>query len=58
MVLLSAQGMPVAKIAEVSFTGDDRVRDVVHNFNADGFDFALSEVQGWPAQDVHAARAT
>lgn len=27
MVPLSAQGMPVAKIAEVSFTGDDRVRD-------------------------------
>ncbi|WP_433256097.1 hypothetical protein ACQPYK_16395 [Streptosporangium sp. CA-135522] len=26
MVLLSAQGMPVAKIAEVSFTGDDRRR--------------------------------
>ncbi|UQT53692.1 hypothetical protein M4V62_00570 [Streptomyces durmitorensis] len=35
MVLLSAQGMPVAKIAEVSFTSDDRVRDVIHNFNAD-----------------------
>lgn len=38
MVLLSAQGMPVAKIAGVSFTSDDRVRDVIHNFNADGFD--------------------
>lgn len=38
MVLLSAQGMPVAKIAEVSFTSPDRVRDVIHNFNADGFD--------------------
>lgn len=37
MVLLSAQGMPVAKIAEVTFTSPDRVRDVVHNFNADGF---------------------
>lgn len=37
MVLLSAQGMPVVKIAEVSFTRDDRVRDVIHNFNADGF---------------------
>ncbi|MCY0929426.1 IS630 family transposase [Streptomyces sp. H27-H1] len=37
MVLLSAQGMPAAKIAEVSFTSDDRVRDVIHNFNADGF---------------------
>ena len=38
MVLLSAQGMPVAKIAEVTFTSADRVRDVLHNFNADGFD--------------------
>ncbi|GGU48017.1 hypothetical protein GCM10010211_10230 [Streptomyces albospinus] len=27
MVLLSAQGMPVAKIAEVTFTSADRVRD-------------------------------
>ncbi|ACU72841.1 putative transposase [Catenulispora acidiphila DSM 44928] len=38
MVLLSAQKMPVAKIAEVTFTSEDRVRDVIHNFNADGFD--------------------
>jgi transposase len=38
MVLLSAQHMPVAKIAEVTFTSADRVRDVLHNFNADGFD--------------------
>ncbi len=37
MVLLSAQGMPVTKIAEVTFTSTDRVRDVIHNFNADGF---------------------
>ena len=38
MVLLSAQGMPVPKIAEVTFTSPDRVRDVLHNFNADGLD--------------------
>jgi transposase len=38
MVLLSAQKMPVAKIAAVTFTSEDRVRDVVHNFNTDGFD--------------------
>lgn len=37
MVLLSAQGTPVWKIAEVTFTSADRVRDVIHNFNADGF---------------------
>ena len=33
MVLLSAQSMPVAKIAEVTFTSPDRVRDVLHNFS-------------------------
>ena len=38
MVLLSAQGMDAAKIAEVTFASADRVRDVLHNFNADGFD--------------------
>ena len=37
MVLLSAQGMDVAAIARVAFTSDDRVRDVIRNFNADGF---------------------
>jgi transposase len=37
MVLLSAQGMPPAKIAEVTFTSADRVRDVIRNFNDDGF---------------------
>jgi transposase len=29
--------MDVAGIAKVPFTSDDRVRDVIHNFNADGF---------------------
>ena len=38
MVLLSAQGMPVPMIAKVTFASPDRVRDVIHNFNADGFD--------------------
>lgn len=38
MVLLSAQGMDVAQIAEVAFTSPDRVREVLHNFNDDGFD--------------------
>jgi len=37
MVLLSAQGMDVAAIAGVTFTSPDRVRDVLHNFNLDGF---------------------
>src|SRR6266700_7933185 len=37
MVLLSAQGMDVAAIANVAFTSEDRVRDVIRNFSADGF---------------------
>ena len=46
MVLLSAQGMDVAKIAEVTFTSADRVRDVIHNFNADGFDSLYPKYAG------------
>ncbi|MGX1365484.1 transposase [Streptomyces canus] len=46
MVLLSAQGMPVAKIAEVTFSSADRVRDVIHNFNADGFDSLYPKYRG------------
>ena len=46
MVLLSAQGMPVPKIAEVTFTSPDRVRDVLHNFNADGFDSLRPKYSG------------
>jgi transposase len=38
MVLLSAQGMDPAGIAKVTFTSADRVRDVIHTFNPDGFD--------------------
>jgi transposase len=37
MVLLSAQGMDAAAIAKVAFTSEDRVRDVIRNFNSDGF---------------------
>jgi hypothetical protein len=36
MVLLPAQGMDVAAIAEVAFTSEDRMRDVIRNSNADG----------------------
>ena len=37
MELLSARSMDVPMI-KVTFTSPDRVRDVIHNFNADGFD--------------------
>ncbi len=46
MVLLSAQGMAVTRIAEVTFTSDDRVRDVIHNFNEDGFDSLYPKYKG------------
>ncbi|WP_208948627.1 helix-turn-helix domain-containing protein, partial [Streptomyces olivochromogenes] len=46
VVLLSAQGMAVAKIAEVAFTSDDRVRDVIHNFNTDGFGSLYPKYKG------------
>ncbi|MGH3189169.1 MAG: helix-turn-helix domain-containing protein [Streptosporangiaceae bacterium] len=37
MVLWSAQGMSVPQIAGLAFASEDQVRDVLHNFNADGF---------------------
>src|SRR5215212_11312831 len=46
MILLSAQGMPAARIAEVTFTSADRVRDVIHNFNLDGFDALYPRYRG------------
>jgi transposase len=46
MVLLSAQGMDVAQIAEVAFTSPDRVRAVLHNFNDDGFDSLYPKYAG------------
>ena len=46
MVLLSAQGMDAAAIAKVAFTSEDRVRDVIRNFNADGFDSLYPRYKG------------
>jgi transposase len=46
MVLLSAQGMGVAAIAKVAFTSADRVRDVIRNFNADGFSSLYPRYKG------------
>jgi transposase len=46
MVLLSAQGMDVAKIAQVTFASPDQVRDVLHNFNLDGFDSLYPRYRG------------
>jgi transposase len=46
MVLLSAQGMAVPAIAKVAFTSEDRVRDVIRNFNADGFSSLYPKYKG------------
>jgi transposase len=46
MVLLSGQGMDVAAIAKVAFTSEDRVRDVIGNFNADGFSSLYPRYRG------------
>ena len=53
MVLLSAQGMDVPEIAKVAFTSEDRVRDVIRNFNADGFDSLYPRYKGWLPAEVH-----
>ena len=46
MVLLSAQCMDAAAIAKVAFTSEDRVRDVIRNFNADGFSSLYPKYSG------------
>ncbi len=45
-MLLSAQGMDVPAIAKVAFTSEDRVRDVIRNFNADGFGSLYPKYKG------------
>jgi hypothetical protein len=46
MVLLSAQGMDATAIAKVAFTSEDRERDVIRNFNADGFSSLYPKYKG------------
>jgi len=46
MMLLSAQGIGAAAIAKVTFTSEDRVRDVIRNFNADGFPSLYPKYKG------------
>ena len=46
IVLWSAQGMDVPQIAKIAFTSEDRVREVIHNFNADGFDSLAPKYAG------------
>ena len=46
IVLLAAQRMPPARIAQVVFSDADTVRDVIHNFNRDGFDALYPRYRG------------
>jgi transposase len=46
MVLLPAQGMDAPAIAKVAFTSEDRVRDVIRNFSADGFSSLYPKYKG------------
>ena len=46
IVLLSAQGMAPPAISEVVFTDPDTVREVIHNFNRDGFDALYPRYKG------------
>ncbi len=46
VVLLSAQRMDVAAIAKVAFTSADRVREVINDFNEDGFDSLYPKYSG------------
>ena len=46
IVLLSAQAMSAVRISEVVFTDPDTVRDVIHNFNRDGFDSLYPRYRG------------
>jgi transposase len=46
VVLWSAQRMDVPAIARIAFTSEDRVREVIHNFNADGFDSLAPKYAG------------
>ena len=59
MVLLSAQGMDVPGIAKVAFTSEDRVRDVIGNFNTDGFSSLYPKYKGGrpPKFTLHISQA-
>jgi transposase len=46
IVLLSAQAMSATAISEVVFTDPDTVREVIHNFNRDGFDALYPRYRG------------
>ena len=46
IVLLAAQGMPPSRSGEVVFSDPDTVREVIHNFNRDGFEALYPRYRG------------
>src|SRR5207247_10535343 len=46
VLLLAAQQMPATRIAEVVFSDPDTVREVIRNFNRDGFDALYPRYRG------------
>src|SRR5436309_7720062 len=46
IALLAAQRMPAPRIAEVVFSDPDTVRDVILNFNRDGFEALYPRYRG------------
>ena len=46
IVLLAAQRMPATRIAQVVFSDPDTVREVIHNFNRDGFEALYPRYRG------------
>ncbi len=46
IVLLAAQRMPASRIAEVVFSDPDTVRDLIDNFNRDGFEALYPRYRG------------
>jgi hypothetical protein len=46
IVLLAAQGQSPARISEVVFTDPDTVRELIHNFNRDGFEALYPRYRG------------
>ena len=45
-VVVRAAHVRCQQIAEIAFTSEDRVREVIHNFNADGFDSLAPKYAG------------
>jgi hypothetical protein len=57
MVLLRAQAMDVSEIARVTFTSEDRVRDVLHNLQPRRVRLPLPALCRWAPTHLHPGAA-